>query len=196
MGRFNWGRDGPPEEAYSRVTDPERFQPLHQWALEFVADLQENYLLTMDEGKGLDPGIERVPLSRDTIKVTPQRDFSAPITIAFTDFPGLAVRFGRWDTDFFPSCGCDACDETPGEEFARFAELSSDVAAGRFRESLHLGWRGHGKSRAEFWSGGRRRSRGNLQVPRDEASRVLHGRGETVLEWEPWPLRDDGRSSR
>ena len=25
MGWFNWGREGPPDDAYSRVTEPERF---------------------------------------------------------------------------------------------------------------------------------------------------------------------------
>ena len=35
MGRFNWDwdGDGPPDDAYSRVTEPERFGPLHDWHL-------------------------------------------------------------------------------------------------------------------------------------------------------------------
>lgn len=47
------------------------------------------------------------------MKLTPKQDSVAPITIAFTDFPGLGVRVGRWLTDRFPPCGSDACDETP-----------------------------------------------------------------------------------
>ncbi len=88
MGRFNWdwGGDGPPDDAYSRVTEPERFGPLHDWALEAVARLQSEYEVTLDEADGMDAELERAPLSRPTIKLTPLQDSCAPITIAFTDF--------------------------------------------------------------------------------------------------------------
>ncbi|MDE2842335.1 MAG: DUF6226 family protein [Chloroflexota bacterium] len=49
MGRFNWGREGPPYEAYSLVTEPERFASLYGWALEAVARLQTEYEVTLDE---------------------------------------------------------------------------------------------------------------------------------------------------
>ena len=116
MGRFNWGFEGPPKDAYSRVTEPERFRPLHDWALEAVARLQTNYEVTTDEGEGMDAELERSSLSRPTLKLTPLQDSCAPVTIAFNDFPGLAVRCGRWVTEPFPSCGCDACDEMPDDE--------------------------------------------------------------------------------
>ena len=35
-----WGIDGPPEEAYSRLTNPERFQPLHDVAMELLDRLE------------------------------------------------------------------------------------------------------------------------------------------------------------
>ena len=92
MGRFNWGPEGPPEDAYSRVTEPERFMPLHAWALEAVALLNTSYEVALEEGIGMDAELERRPLSRPTLKVAPLQDSCAPITIAFTDFPGLAVR--------------------------------------------------------------------------------------------------------
>ncbi len=101
MGRFNWGREGPPEEAYSRVTEPERFRPLHEWALELVSRLQANYEVALEVGNGLDTQLELVPLPRESIRITPLRDSSAPITITFTDFPGLAFRFGRWEVEWF-----------------------------------------------------------------------------------------------
>ena len=132
MGRFNWnwGGEGPPDEAYSRVTEPERFAPLHGWALEAVARLQTEYEATLNQDGVTDSELKRSPLSRPLIKFTPIQDSSAPITIAFTDFPGLGLRMGRWFTDYFPSCGCDACDEVPEDEFERFTELLSDVVAG------------------------------------------------------------------
>ena len=88
------------------------------------------------------------------IKLTPVHDSSAPTTIAFTDFPGIGVRVGRWVTDWFPSCGCDACGEMPEEEFERFTEFLSNVVAGRFRESLCLEPAGDGWSSMELWAPG------------------------------------------
>ena len=192
MGRFNWdwGGDGPPDDAYSRVTEPERFGPLHDWALEAVARLQSEYEVTLDEADGMDAELERAPLSRPTIKLTPLQDSCAPITIAFTEFPVLGVRVGRWVTDFFPSCGCDACDEMPEEEFEMFTELLSDVVAGRFRESMRLQPGEDGWSSREFWSdeGG---SSGGSRVPRAKAARILDGKAEIVLAWQPWQPKPD-----
>ena len=193
MGRFNWGSEGPPDDAYSRVTEPERFKPLHDWALEAVARLQANYEVALDESEGMDAELERSPLSRPTLKLTPLHDSCAPITIAFTDSPGLAVRYGRWVTEWFPTCGCDACDEMPDEEFERFTELLSDVVAGRFRESLRGG---DGWSEKEFWSAGHRIGGGGSRVPRDEASQILNGEEKIVLEWMPWPPKPDDTPTR
>ena len=196
MGRFNWGIEGAPGEAYSRVTEPERFRPLHEWALESVARLQSEYEISLDEGEGIDAGLERVPLSRPTLKLTPLQDSCAPITIAFTDFPGLGVRVGHCVIEWFPSCGCDACDEMPDDEFERFTELLSDVVAGRFRESLDLGLAGDGRSSMELWSGNhRRRSRGS-RVPRDAASRILNGKKKIALEWTPWHTKSHDTATR
>ncbi len=124
MGRFNWdwSGEGPPDDAYSRVTEPERFTPLHGWTLEAVQRLQAEYDVVLEEGKGMDAELERPSLARPTLKLSPRQDSCAPITIAFIDFPALAVRLGHWVTDRFPSCGCDACDEMPDGEFERLME--------------------------------------------------------------------------
>ena len=195
MGRFNWGVEGPPDAAYSRVTDPERFSPLHDWALEAVARLQKDYEVTLDEGQGMDTELERVLLSRPTLKVTPFQDSCAPVTIAFIDFPGLAVRLGRWATDRFPSCGCDACDEMPDGEFERFTELLNDVVAGRFREPMYLQPGGDGWSRWELWSAGHRRSNGT-RLSRDKAPQVLNGEEKIALVWMPWQPKPENTATR
>ena len=195
MGRFNWGWEGPPDDAYSRVTEPERFTPLHGWALEAVARLQTEYEVTLKEGGLTDADLERSPLSRPLMKLTPIQDSSAPITIAFTNFPDLGVRAGRWLTDWFPSCGCDACDEMPEEEFERFTEFLSDVVAGRFRESLYLDPEGDGRSNMEFWGDGHRRGQRGSRVSRDEAVQMLDGETEITLEWMPWQPTAEGTAT-
>lgn len=188
MGRFDWGMEGPPEDAYSRVTEPERFLPMHDWALELVARLEQEYEVTRQEGEGIDSELENRPLSRPTIKLTPLQDSCPPITITFNDFPGLAVRVGRWGVDRFPSCGCNACDETADEEFERFEELLGDAVAGRFRESLSLGPNGKGWSRMDTWSARGSSSSGGF-LPQEEAVQILNGRGLIVVDWQPWPQR-------
>lgn len=193
MGTGGWfsyasyGGGGPLGDAYTSFTNQERFRPLHDWALETVARLRTEYEVTVEEGAGLDAGLERLPLSRPTLRLTPLQDSSAPITIAFTDSPGLEVRVGRWVTDGFPSCSCDACDEMAEEEFERFTELVSDVVAGRFRESLRLQPGGAGWSAREFWfDDGARRSSGGSRMSPVKASLILEGEKEISLEWTPW----------
>ena len=189
-GRFNWdwSGDGPPEEAYSRVTEPERFAPLHDWALDAVARLQRDYDIARIDAENMDPYLERSPLARPTIKLTPLRDSAAPITVVFTDFPSLAARAGRWFTDYFPSCGCDACDEMPEGAFEEFTELVHCVVYSGFRESLYLPGRGDGWITREFRSNEYRRS-GKSRISRDRALAILDGKDQIVLEWAPWPRK-------
>ena len=186
-GRFNWdwSGEGPPEEAYSRVTEPERFAPLHDWALDTAARLEREYEVTRVEGAGLDHDLERSQISRPTVKLTPLHESGPPVTIVFTDFPGLAVRMGRWFTDWFPSCGCDACDEMPDGVFEEFMELVRCVVSSGFRESLYLPRRGDGWCTREFRSDEYHRS-GGSRVSRDEARSILSNQDEIILEWTPW----------
>ena len=197
VGRFNWdwSGDGPPEEAYSRVTEPERFGPLHDWALATVARLQRDYDVDRAEGENMDPYLERSPLSRPTIKLTPVQDSGAPITIAFTDFPGLAVRAGRWFTEWYPSCGCDACDEMPERAFQDFTELLDCVVTVGFRESLYVPRRGDGWITREFRSDECQRS-GGSRISRDRALAILDGQNQIALEWTPWSRNPHHTTSR
>ena len=111
--RSRWGDEGPPEEAYGRVTDPERFAPLHDAALEMIGRLEADFDVQRVEGYGLDEELEsKRGLARPSVRLSPADPEAAPITVVFTDFPGLFVRFGRWKEELFPVCGCDACDET------------------------------------------------------------------------------------
>ncbi len=183
MGRFNWDwtGEGSPDEAYSRVTEPERLRPLHDWTLENVERLCTEYDVTLEKGEGIDTELERYSPARPTIKLTTRHDSCAPITIAFTEFPRLAVRVGRWVTDYFPSCGRDACDEIPEEEFERPTELSSDVVARQLRESMRLQTEGDGWSSRQFWSDDERRNSGGSRVPRAKAAQVLGGKNEIAL---------------
>ena len=190
MGRFNWDRSAgePPEEAYSRVTEPERFQPLHPWALELLAQLVADFEVECAEWDGPDGELERTQLARPLVRLTPEGANRAPIVVAFTASPGLAVRFGRWHVEMFPDCACDACDLMPEDAFEEFMELVDVVVLGRFREALHLTPEGHGWQESEFRSVRYRRS-GKSRVEYSEAVSMLGGESSLTIEWMPWRWR-------
>ena len=124
MSRDRWGPEGPPEEAYSRVTNPERFRPLHAAATELLDRLERHD--ADDEWSG-------ATLARPPIRLVPHDSQAAPIVVAFTDFPGLYLKFGSWRTEPFPDCGCDACDEIPDGLIVEMTVRVEVVVSGWFR---------------------------------------------------------------
>lgn len=129
-------REEPPPEAYERVTNPERFQVLHETMQTLLERLEAEFDVQREQGFGLDEDLERnFTLAVPTARLTPSDPDAAPIAVVFSDFPGLHLRFGRWWKEALPSCGCDACNES-GEQLAeQLEQLVEDVVAGRFWES-------------------------------------------------------------
>jgi hypothetical protein len=184
-----WGREGPPPEAYSRVTDPERFRPLHDVALRLIDELDATFDIERHEGYDLDQELEKSELARPTIKLMPRDADAAPIVIAFIAFPGLRVRFGHWRIEPFPECGCDACDETADGEAARLSELVDAVTAGRFREAIRLPPTGDALQESGFWSQNGRSSM-RERLDRSQALQILAGSARSSFEWKSWPRRN------
>jgi hypothetical protein len=183
----------PLPDAYQRVTDPERFRPLHAATLALVAGLEREFDVLREEGYGLDAGLEgRAALARPSIRLTPRQPRAAPVTLVFTAFPGVLARTGRWREEAFPACGCDACAASASPELDRLRILLDDVAAGRFREEVRtrllgggeLRWQGRTLEGAAY--GGRR------SLTRARAWELAGGRRRLTLAWRPWPLRPPG----
>jgi hypothetical protein len=130
-----WGPEGPPHEAYSRVTNPERFAPLHELAVETLTQLESKFDVMRMEGVDIDAGVEWV---RPTVQLTPQTAEAGELAIGFTNFPGLIIRLGHWMVEPIPLCGCDACDETAEEGGARLGQLVSTLGQGRFHERIRV----------------------------------------------------------
>jgi predicted RNase H-like HicB family nuclease len=187
MNGYKWGPTGPPLEAYSRVTDPDRFEPLHGAALKLLERLQKQFEVERVEGYGLDPDLERVDLARPSIKLTPASSAAAPIVVAFIAFPALIVRCGRWLVEAFPVCGCDACGATAEGEEQRLAELIDNVVKGRFREAIRIPLLG---SAWREWEVGSTNSGAPARerIARSHA-RSLVGSGSRSFAWLPWPPR-------
>ena len=187
-----WGPDGPPLEAYSRVTNAERFRPLHAAMLEIIGRLENEFEVEREEGYGLDEELERnVGLAGPYVRLSPRDTDAAPIGVTFSTFPGLHLRFGRWYMKPFPSCGCDACDESAEDEIERLTKRIDDVIAGRFREAIQrplISFMGSGWRETEFWSPvGRHGSRSRVDGRR--AREMSGGRRRLDLDWKPWPRR-------
>ena len=101
--RGRWGPGGPPPEAYSRVTNAERFQPLHAAMLEIIGRLENDFEVERKDGYGLDDELERgLDLASPSVRLSPRDADAAPITVVFTAYPGLHLRVGRWHARAFP----------------------------------------------------------------------------------------------
>ncbi len=201
------GEEGPPPDpAYSRVTNPERFRPLHTAMHEIISRLENDFEVERAEGYGLDQELESHPqragldLASPSVRLNPNNPDAAPIVVAFSTFPSLNVRFGRWYMEPFPDCGCDAC-ATAGEsverESERLNDMVDDVTSGRFREAIYrprISFQGSAWRETRFWApvGSERSSTRSISRSRIDgvsAHRMSGGRRRLALDWKPWPRR-------
>ncbi len=198
MYRDKWGIEGAPKEAYSRVTNPERFQPLHGAATELLDWLEREFAVERLEGPDADDELGKKSLARPAIRLTPHDPQAAPIVVAFSEFPGLHVRFGSWYTEPFPGCGCDACDETADGSMVEMTERVGAVVAGGFREAMRvplLLGPGRRESEFRFYDYHGRFSRSESRVSRSHALEMTGGKLNVTLEWKPWPPRNAAGAS-
>jgi hypothetical protein len=175
---FAYSRSRVPDEAYGRVTNSERSRVLHTAARELLDRLTAAYAVDRDDGDAaLDPALTgRFTASVDTVvRLTPRSPDAAPLTVAFTGFPGLGLRFGQWTTEPLPSCGCDACDEDPTELIALFTSNVKALVAGDFTEQIAPG--DDGESQVEYRLGSQHVVSGAGTVRRDPP---------IVRRWRPW----------
>lgn len=125
-------------EPYLRVTNSLRFAPLHDAAEALLRALESMFRVTRTEGYGLDLELERKrKLVRPTIKLLPDNPEAAPLVVAFSSFPGLLVRAGRWYITALPACGCDACGESVEGEEKRLLSIVGHIVTGQFEEAIH-----------------------------------------------------------
>lgn len=180
--RDSWGGTSPPEEAYGRVTDPERYRVLHTAARELLDRLTTAYAVDREDGDAaLDPpltGRFTDPVEA-VVRLTPRSPTAAPLTVAFTSFPGLTARFGEWVVQLLPICGCDACDDDPAvlaEQLTRDVEA---LVAGRFTERL--------TGSGDDLRIGYRLGDQELDSLHTEPRQAARAGGPAEHEWSPWP---------
>ncbi|WP_291379049.1 DUF6226 family protein [Demequina sp.] len=107
-----WGMNGAPDHTYSVLTHPERFRPLHEVARALIAYLERIYDVAVSESPShLADVPERFLDATTVVRLIPANPRCAPITIIFTDLPGITLLAGVLVVEYAPSCGCDACDQ-------------------------------------------------------------------------------------
>jgi hypothetical protein len=176
-------------DAYTRVTNPERFRPLHDLGLTIAGRLRSGF--EVEESHAFELLPERMrPFehARPPVTLTPLDRNSAPLAIAFTPFPSLLVRCGHWHIASFPNCGCDACAATAAEEGRRFEQLVGDVVAGRFTEEVRISFLG--AVRLRWWlgdaaAGDGHQGAGMMKLPRGQA-RAMRAGGSRLVRWRAW----------
>jgi hypothetical protein len=166
-----WGPDGPPQEAYSRVTDPERFAPLVDAADALVADLVATYDVVAEP--------VTVEGALRAVRLTPRT--GAPLTVGVTEFPSVAIARGHWGSGAIPQCGCDACDEDAASAIEALRELVTETVAGEFSETLT-------EHPPRLATSGRNH-RGWTALDRELLASLAAIAPPGTYEWGPWPRR-------
>jgi hypothetical protein len=107
-----WEGASPPEDAYSRVSNPRRFAPLHAVAVALIEWLQDTFDVTVEQTPSAATDLLHMPddIVR-AVRVVPREPTAAPLTFVLTPFPGVYLHAGALHDFHFPVCGCDACDD-------------------------------------------------------------------------------------
>ncbi|TFV95305.1 DUF6226 family protein [Leifsonia flava] len=129
--------ESPSDDSYSRVSDPGRYRSLHAFALALLDDLEAEFEVSRDEGLELAGGMDTGVSVVRAIRLTPDMEGAASVTVCLTDFPGLMVRFGSSAAVPFPFCGCDACDELVQDVVESLRDRVDAVVSGGFAEYAH-----------------------------------------------------------
>jgi hypothetical protein len=135
-----WGEQAPAEDSYSVTSNLERFRPLHAIADALIEWLSQSFDVRVEDA--LEYAADMVHPAPDAIRavrVVPRSSSAATLTFVSTSFPGIHLHAGLLVDFAFPSCGCDACDET-WESCADDLEWTvSTIVGGGLTESLAPG---------------------------------------------------------
>jgi hypothetical protein len=127
------------------------------------------------EGAGIDKSLSDGVDADRTVRLVPANEAAGALTVAFSRFPGLVVRFGEWHVEAYPACGCDACDEDPLELVHKLDEHAHDLVTGQFNESI-------GKGR-KTWLSFRFSTSSGASLLHEEEPPLPRGADR---HWQPW----------
>ncbi|BDB41531.1 MULTISPECIES: DUF6226 family protein [Mycobacterium] len=174
---------GPPQEAYGRVTNAERYRVLHDIARALLDDLERRFEVAREVSTEADQhSASAVPV----VRLVPADAAASPLTVVFDDFPGLLVRMGDDCSVGLPACGCDACDEAVERCAEQLHDYAEVCAAGDFGERI-VQAQGWWHERWYAFPTGTSWNPTPVDVPQRDALRRAFGGDER--RWSPWPQR-------
>lgn len=112
-----WARLGgsPPEDSYSVESHLERFAPLRFVVDALIDHLTATFDVIVEEGYPTTQGMRFRPDPGDLIRavrILPNKPTAAPVTLVMTRYPTAYLLTGAACGTHYPTCTCDACDET------------------------------------------------------------------------------------
>ena len=124
--------------ATRRTSNLERFAPLETIADSLIRHLSETYEVVVEDDPALATELQH---ARDDVmramRIT--SGDGAPLTFVFTSFPSVIVHAGEFLDLLYPTCGCDACDESWDTVADELEWQVLAVAAGGLAESVREG---------------------------------------------------------
>lgn len=186
-----WGGRNPPGDAYSVDTHPERFLPLHTVADALLTHLQDNFMVDV---------LEDLSTARDlswqpddvirAVRVIPRLSSAAPLTFVCTSYPSVVIHAGALTDALYPTCGCDACDDSWDMVADLMEEFVLAVLDGRFWERIGPGvkpWDEYGIRTSGGELGNRSEDSQSSPERIRRAQEVLQ---ELPRGWVAWPLNN------
>ncbi len=171
-----------PAEAYGRVSrDVDAlFGPVCRAADQHVERLRHDFDVALTPLASGAAGFRHDDTVR-AVLVSPSDPRASSLTIGWTGFPGVLLRYGRFQVTALPSCGCDACDETTEECLEDLAQRLDLVTAG-FWEELVVGAEVVERCQEPGgWSAS--------TVLEPDRAAALRAGGPLRFDWAPWPAR-------
>ena len=159
---------------------------LHEAAEDILDELTERYVVDRRETKepvGPEPDADVVR----TVRLMPRSPAAGPLSVAFTDFPGVVLRLGRWFLEPLPDCGCDECAEDPAVLVQDLRAQATSHVEGGLWERVRRGVKGSWLETRLIGPG----LRITRQAPIDHAeARAARREGfAAAVQWAPWTRR-------
>ncbi|KQV06956.1 DUF6226 family protein [Leifsonia sp. Root112D2] len=190
-----WARDSPPDDAYSRMSNLQRFAPLHDVATALIEWLQSAFDVTVEETPtaATDFLLKPDDVVR-AIRVVPRDPTAAPLTFVLTRFPAVYLHAGLLHDFHFPDCGCDACDDDLTGLAEELEWTVRTVVSGGYSERFDP-WPGRWiEFRLDEPGAGMRSGRSRTKELPDERVTLARTSLPPAGQWLPWQELPQGNS--
>ncbi len=182
-----WNEESPPDDAYSRVSNLQRFKPLHAVADALIEWLHSNFEVSVEQDFVVADDLLHVPNDVvRAVRVVPRNPAAAMLTFVLTKFPGVYLHAGSLHDFHFPACGCDACDDDATNLADELEWTVRTVVSGGYSERFDP-WPGHWiEYQLDEPGVGMQSGRGRTKELPDERVKLARTVLPTDGQWLPW----------